>query len=1043
MQKDSAQKLIKQTLQSSFNKEQFIYLTKNLLNHIEGASFNYKGNYIFDDFKDSIQSVERIGKYKDPEDKLIDILIVRLKKEVSLERARTRQRNFVAKYLKGSRGGVLKDAALVAFVSPNEDDWRFSLVKMEYKFNEKGKVEEEFTPARRYSFLVGKNENSHTAQSCLISLLINDEISPTLSELENVFSVEKVTKEFFEKYHEIFLKLKDSLDKIVKKDVKIEKDFKAKNIDTVDFAKKLLGQIVFLYFLQKKGWFGVPRGKDWGEGDKQFLRHLFEKAQQKEKNYFNKILEPLFYEALRLERPKDYYDQFDCRISFLNGGLFDPINDYDWQDTDIEISNEIFSNDLKTKEGDIGSGVLDIFDRYNFTVKEDEPLEKEVAVDPEMLGKVFENLLEVKDRKSKGTYYTPREIVHYMCQESLINYIATATKIDKEKITKLMHFDHFMAQKLTKKKKAEAIAMWEGEVKDINKALNEIRIVDPACGSGAFLVGMMQEIIRLRKIISLFFKIKDTSYYELKLNIIQNNLYGVDIDLGAVEIAKLRLWLSLIVDEEDIKQIRPLPNLDYKIVQGNSLLSVEKEKKGMGNMFYEQAMNELKEKKALYFNETNTNKKQLYKKHIDDIISKITNGHKDFDFEIYFSEVFHEKKGFDVVIANPPYINVNDMKEEATLYRNLFTTSFGSYDIYVLFFERSVDILKEKGVLTYITSNKYFIADYAKKLRQFLLDNTKLLTLLDLADCKRVFEHAFVSPAITILQKEKAKDYKFKLGLLQDEDVYNLDSINLSLVSIGDLAQGQNSTFDIYSEEETKSIFKKLNAGSMPLSEFADVRTGIMGFEYWKMEPFIKEGRKAGSIRIITNGQIDKYSFLFGNKINLYKKNFHNPYLDIEKAPLNENTKRLFQTKKIIIRGVAKRLAAQFDDKGFGVLVAVHTAIPKTTEYDIFYLLALINSSLFDWYHLRKFYTARIPMGSLKYPISFLKQLPIKSISSSEQKPFVNLVDKILIITKSPDYPNNTAKQAKVREYEKQIDQLVYKLYGLTEKEISIIESDN
>src|SRR4030043_353602 len=426
MQRNSAQNLIQETLQSSFDKERFVYLVKNVLNHIVEASFIYQGNRVFDDFVDSIQSVERIGKYQDPDEKLIDILIVRLKKEASLDRARTKQRNFVAKYLKGSRGGILKDAALVAFISPNEDDWRFSLVKMEYKFNEKGKVEEEFTPARRYSFLVGKNENSHTAQSRLLPLLLNDEVNPTLKELEDVFSVEKVTKEFFEKYRELFLKLKESLDEIVGKDKKVKEDFKAKDIDTVAFTKKLLGQIVFLYFLQKKGWFGVKRNHEWGSGSKRFLRELFEKKHGNYNNFFNDILEPLFYEALRLERPGDYYSRFDCRIPFLNGGLFDPINDYHWVDSEIKLPNELFSNSEKTKQGDTGTGILDVFDRYNFTVKEDEPLEKEVAIDPEMLGKVFENLLEVKDRKSKGTYYTPREIVHYMCEQSLINYLDTA-----------------------------------------------------------------------------------------------------------------------------------------------------------------------------------------------------------------------------------------------------------------------------------------------------------------------------------------------------------------------------------------------------------------------------------------------------------------------------------------------------------------------------------------------------------------------------------------------------------------------------------------
>ena len=181
MDTTAAKELVRKTLQQSFDKNRFVNLIRNILNHIEEAPLTYQGNYIFADFADSIRLVERIGKYKDSDEKLMDILIVHLKKDTSLERARTRQRNYVAKYLK-SRGGVLKDAALVAFVAPN-GDWRFSLVKMEYKFSEQGKVKEEFTPARRYSFLVGENENSHTAQSRLLPILLDDEANPTLARI--------------------------------------------------------------------------------------------------------------------------------------------------------------------------------------------------------------------------------------------------------------------------------------------------------------------------------------------------------------------------------------------------------------------------------------------------------------------------------------------------------------------------------------------------------------------------------------------------------------------------------------------------------------------------------------------------------------------------------------------------------------------------------------------------------------------------------------------------------------------------------------------
>jgi hypothetical protein len=388
---------VRNTFESSFEKGRFGLFLKDLFNHIEETpSTVYRGNLIPDAYKPYVSTLDRIGKYQDGDGNKIDLLVVHLKKETSLERARTMQRNFIAWYLNGSRGGVLKDAALAAFVSPNEEDWRFSLIKMDYRFEEgkngKVKVKEEFTPARRWSFLVGKNENSHTAQSKLYHIIADIEHNPTLAELEDAFNIEKVTKEFFEKYRDLFLRTKEMLDEVVSKDVKIKTDFEAKGVNTVDFAKKLLGQIVFLYFLQKKGWFGVAKNKNWGEGDKQFLRSLFEKAKKENKNYFNRFLEPLFYEALRNDRSHEdhYFSMLDCKIPFLNGGLFDPMDGYDWKGTEIELSNELFSNSSKTKEGDIGNGILDIFDRYNFTVKEDEPLEKEVAVDPEMLGKAYE-----------------------------------------------------------------------------------------------------------------------------------------------------------------------------------------------------------------------------------------------------------------------------------------------------------------------------------------------------------------------------------------------------------------------------------------------------------------------------------------------------------------------------------------------------------------------------------------------------------------------------------------------------------------------------
>ena len=255
MKEQRANRIIRETFESPFDKEQFTFFIKNLLNHIKEDSFIYQNHDVPEAYKQHIKTMERIGKFTDGESRL-DLLVINLKKDVSLERARTMQRNFIAWYLNGSRGGDMKDAALVAYVSPSQENWRFSLVKMDYKFEKteagKIKVKEKFTPARRWSFLVGANEKSHTAQRQLVDLLANDEQTPTLLKLENAFDIEVVTEDFFIEYRNLFIRTKEALDVIVENDAKIKADFEAKGVDTVNFAKKMLGQIVFLYFLQKK-----------------------------------------------------------------------------------------------------------------------------------------------------------------------------------------------------------------------------------------------------------------------------------------------------------------------------------------------------------------------------------------------------------------------------------------------------------------------------------------------------------------------------------------------------------------------------------------------------------------------------------------------------------------------------------------------------------------------------------------------------------------------------------------------------------------------
>jgi hypothetical protein len=1090
MNKQTATQLIFQTFEAPFDEQRFANLARNLFNQIdESKAFSQQGPYISDAFKEHVRQYKRLGTYTDPEGMNIDILIVRLKKESGLERARTMQRNFVARYL---RERDKKDAAVVAYYSDNQPDWRFSLVKMEYEITSSEstgnlKTQEILTPARRYSFLVGQNEPNHTAQQQLVPILQDIRHNPTLAQLEAAFNIESVTKEFFQKYKELFLNLKDELERLLSSQKAVKAEFERADISATNFAKKLLGQIVFLYFLQKKGWLGVVPGQAWGRGPKNFLRSLFEKQEAPNghditySNFFNDVLEPLFYEALAIERPGNVYPRLNCCIPFLNGGLFEPVGGYNWQGVDILLNNERFEDIFKT------------FDLFNFTVREDEPLEKEVAVDPEMLGKVFENLLEVTDRKSKGAFYTPREIVHYMCQESLINYLDSKLKAflalaraDTEAFIRQGEFG--LEQDAAK---ASGTKSYEYQLPQtirhnataIDAALANIKICDPAIGSGAFPVGLMQEIVKARTVLTTHlasspsqgsFDTQERTPYAFKRHAIQESIYGVDIERSAVDIAKLRLWLSLVVDEESYDHIQPLPNLDYKIVCGNALLGVQED------LLNRPLFEEIEELKPQHLAATDPAEKRALKSQIDALIAQLTHGNAQFDFKIYFSEVFSHNGGFDVVIGNPPYVQLQKNRGAlAKLYQKARYKTFArTGDIYALFYEKGYQVLSLAGHLCYITSNKWMRAGYGKKLRSFFTKYTTPKTLIDFGDAP-LFANATTYTNILLFGKNKSTDISCHVfDLSHKSDLRENLAAYLSAASGQFTALFSADRYLIVNHTEL-NIKRKVEQQGTALKEWEvkinyGIKTGynkafiINGAK--RAELIAADPKSAEIIKPILRGKnikrykidwqdlyiiatfpslklniddypaVKKYLQSFGRKLEQSGQQYRDA--SGQKIKCRKKTRhkwfetqdsigyyRQFDKDKIVWAEIVFDSAFYYDADKYYMEA---TGFMMTGE-NIKYLVALLNSRLLTYAFRNYFSGGDLRGNTFRYKKAFLQQLPIMKTDAEMQQKLEGLVEQIQQAKAANPAANTAALEA-------EIDQLVYQLYGLTTEEIAIVE---
>ena len=1037
MEKRQAKDYIREVLNQSFDSERFELFIRNLLNDIEQRGNSYSGNLIPEAFRDHIAHYKRIGKYTDPEGEELDVLIIQTRSVKKLERTRTALRNFVVRHLKTFE----KQYALAAFYSKEDEgaEWRFSLVKIDYetKKGKKGKikVEEELVPAKRFSFLVGKYEDAHTAQKQLLPILTNDHANPLIikekdgdGSIEGAFSIQKVTDEFYEQYKELYLKLAENKS--------LTQALKEENLDIERFVKKLLGQIVFLYFLQKKGWLGVPKDQKMGEGSKRFLQKRYDLAQKNGENYYNDFLRYLFYEALAKEHNDEgviyYFKKLGCRIPFLNGGLFEA--NFEWKHTDFTISNDLFRNEEKNKAGDKGTGILDVFDRYNFTIKEDEPLEKEVAVDPEMLGKVFENMLDIKERKSKGAYYTPREIVHYMCQESLIHYLDntindyTASyqllgsdqgsmfegssdkkgnlnleienkgeiRVPKESLEEFIRKGHLALEH-------EAIVQSKGKetvsykfklpesirkhAEDLDKSLAGIKICDTAIGSGAFPVGLLHEIVTARQVLNSFLQREGYSSYNLKRHAIQESIYGVDIDASAIDIARLRLWLSMIVDEEDYDSIDALPNLDYKIICGNSLVGLPDS--AMRNLEIEKELEILKED---FFDETDEEEKKSLRNEINSKIRQLLDSAEefagydiDFDFKLLFSEVWEKKAGFDVVIGNPPYgAKLED--EEKDLLKNRFSNIVQRIrNSFLYFIGVSEGLINKRGNVTLIVPNEFLFQVYMSKARAHYLKNNRMLKAIN------VGENAFdaIVPTCVIMYDKRLtnNDYKFDIWDFRNKTLGEIESILQS----GDLKK-TNSKFILnipnhtYSfNPEAAAIVNRITKSSTRFEKYCeDIANGIstshnkvyivskekvnqQEFEEEYTKPTIKgkdirkfhvpEKPSRYVLYVDKSFELDKYpkikQYLELNKDELISKSVEKrkgkrPWYILFRA----RYEGLFVSPKIVFRQTADSIICAVDRVGYYSIDSTNIAQVKSEQkVNVGAFSAILNSEIVNFYY--------------------------------------------------------------------------------------------
>ncbi len=516
------------------------------------------------------KDVEHIWEFGDislADNRTIKFYEVVLKENQQVTKNRVGLRNIIS----GEIAAGYIDGAIITYHNHKAKDWRFTFVSKALYWDEDNKEVKTETHPKRYTYLLGEDETVKTAVNQFEWLFKQIQARDiTMEDILKAFSVEKISKEFFKSYKYHYNTIINNLEASDDYYTFFNRNEKA----ICDFVKKMMGRIVFIYFLQKKRWLGATN-MDYNDGNPNFMSDFWNLA-PKNNNFYREHLTRLFFKGLNFPRNKDDFELPDgktIKIPFLNGGLF-------------EVDSSLKNGYFPTIDDSVFDALFNFLNSYNFTIDEGDNIDKEIGIDPEMLGHIFENLLE--DNKDKGAFYTPKEIVQFMTQESLTDYIITSfnkkkielKEIDKEAIKNLVRHkvgideeDNPTHQELLDLHKQVKFLQKHGE--QLNTILDEVKICDPAIGSGAFPMGLLNEIYHCKLAMNTSLSNKDK--VEIKKHIIEKSIYGVDIEKGAVDIALLRFWLALIIDQDkpiiDQDESTILPNLDYKIVVGNSIFT--------------------------------------------------------------------------------------------------------------------------------------------------------------------------------------------------------------------------------------------------------------------------------------------------------------------------------------------------------------------------------------------------------------------------------------------------------------------------------------